>query len=127
MNSFGGPKRLHSRDRFESAGSGHLRGDWNFAGRPKAPVDVPMVQGRAVAGGGSKLHAVAGVVSTTGCVEFAVDAQKRGETIRDAAVEGARLRLRPILMTSLAFIAASSRSRSRPGPAPPAGTISAPA
>ncbi|HXC55059.1 MAG TPA: efflux RND transporter permease subunit [Rhizomicrobium sp.] len=38
-------------------------------------------------------------------VEFAVDAQKRGETIRDAAVEGARLRLRPILMTSLAFIA----------------------
>ncbi|HSM95033.1 MAG TPA: efflux RND transporter permease subunit [Rhizomicrobium sp.] len=38
-------------------------------------------------------------------VEFAVDAQKRGESIRHAAVEGARLRLRPILMTSLAFIA----------------------
>jgi multidrug efflux pump len=38
-------------------------------------------------------------------VEFAVDAQKRGESIRDAAIEGARLRLRPILMTSLAFIA----------------------
>jgi multidrug efflux pump len=38
-------------------------------------------------------------------VEFAVDAQKRGDSIRDAAVEGARLRLRPILMTSLAFIA----------------------
>jgi multidrug efflux pump len=38
-------------------------------------------------------------------VEFAVDAQKRGESIREAAVEGARLRLRPILMTSLAFIA----------------------
>ena len=38
-------------------------------------------------------------------VEFAVDAQKRGEFIRNAAVEGARLRLRPILMTSLAFIA----------------------
>ena len=38
-------------------------------------------------------------------VEFAVDAQKRGESVRDAAVEGARLRLRPILMTSLAFIA----------------------
>ncbi|HEY5238432.1 MAG TPA: efflux RND transporter permease subunit [Rhizomicrobium sp.] len=38
-------------------------------------------------------------------VEFAVDAQKRGESIRDAAVQGARLRLRPILMTSLAFIA----------------------
>ncbi len=38
-------------------------------------------------------------------VEFAVDAQKRGESVRDAAVAGARLRLRPILMTSLAFIA----------------------
>jgi len=38
-------------------------------------------------------------------VEFAVDAQKRGESVRDAALEGARLRLRPILMTSLAFIA----------------------
>jgi multidrug efflux pump len=38
-------------------------------------------------------------------VEFAVDAQKRGVNIRDAALEGARLRLRPILMTSLAFIA----------------------
>ena len=38
-------------------------------------------------------------------LEFAVDAQKRGESIRDAALEGARLRLRPILMTSLAFIA----------------------
>jgi multidrug efflux pump len=38
-------------------------------------------------------------------VEFAVDAQKRGESVRDAAMEAARLRLRPILMTSLAFIA----------------------
>ncbi len=38
-------------------------------------------------------------------VEFAVDAQKRGESVRDAALEGARLRLRPILMTSLAFVA----------------------
>jgi multidrug efflux pump len=38
-------------------------------------------------------------------VEFAVDAQKRGQSIRDAALEGARLRLRPILMTSLAFVA----------------------
>jgi multidrug efflux pump len=37
-------------------------------------------------------------------VEFAVDAQKRGDSIRDAALEAARLRLRPILMTSLAFI-----------------------
>ncbi|HXL99039.1 MAG TPA: efflux RND transporter permease subunit [Rhizomicrobium sp.] len=38
-------------------------------------------------------------------VEFAVDAQKRGEPVREAALEGARLRLRPILMTSLAFVA----------------------
>jgi multidrug efflux pump len=38
-------------------------------------------------------------------VEFA-DAQWRtGKTLVDAAIEGARLRLRPILMTSLAFIA----------------------
>ncbi len=38
-------------------------------------------------------------------VEFAVNAQKRGESVRAAALEGARLRLRPILMTSLAFVA----------------------
>jgi multidrug efflux pump len=41
-------------------------------------------------------------------VEFAVDAQKRGESVMSAALEGARLRLRPILMTSLAFIAGVS-------------------
>lgn len=38
-------------------------------------------------------------------VEFAVDGQKRGQGVREAALEAARLRLRPILMTSLAFIA----------------------
>ena len=38
-------------------------------------------------------------------VEFAVDAQKRGASAFDAAMEAARLRLRPILMTSIAFIA----------------------
>jgi multidrug efflux pump len=38
-------------------------------------------------------------------VEFAVDAQKRGEDPIEAAVGAARLRFRPILMTSLAFIA----------------------
>ena len=38
-------------------------------------------------------------------VEFAVDAEKRGMTARQAALEAARLRLRPILMTSIAFIA----------------------
>jgi multidrug efflux pump len=38
-------------------------------------------------------------------VEFAVDAEKKGMTARQAALEAARLRLRPILMTSIAFIA----------------------
>ncbi len=37
-------------------------------------------------------------------VEFAKQAEERGASILDAAVEAARLRLRPILMTSLAFI-----------------------
>ena len=41
-------------------------------------------------------------------VEFAVDAEKRGLKARDAALEAARLRLRPILMTSIAFIAGVS-------------------
>ena len=38
-------------------------------------------------------------------VEFAVDAEKRGASAWDAAMQAARLRLRPILMTSIAFIA----------------------
>jgi len=38
-------------------------------------------------------------------VEFAEAAEKAGKTPMEAAVEAARLRLRPILMTSLAFIA----------------------
>jgi multidrug efflux pump len=38
-------------------------------------------------------------------VEFAVDAERRGASAFDAAMEAARLRLRPILMTSIAFIA----------------------
>ncbi|HWJ69418.1 MAG TPA: multidrug efflux RND transporter permease subunit [Sphingobium sp.] len=37
-------------------------------------------------------------------IEFAEQAEKRGMRIIEAAVEGARLRLRPILMTSLAFV-----------------------
>jgi multidrug efflux pump len=41
-------------------------------------------------------------------VEFAVDAERRGLKARDAALEAARLRLRPILMTSIAFIAGVS-------------------
>jgi len=37
-------------------------------------------------------------------VQFADGAERRGAAPRDAAMEGARLRLRPILMTSLAFL-----------------------
>jgi multidrug efflux pump len=37
-------------------------------------------------------------------VEFAVEQQRDGKSLRDAVIEAARLRLRPILMTSLAFI-----------------------
>jgi HAE1 family hydrophobic/amphiphilic exporter-1 len=37
-------------------------------------------------------------------VEFAKDQYEKGKPLVDAALEGARLRLRPILMTSLAFI-----------------------
>jgi len=37
-------------------------------------------------------------------VEFAKDAYEKGEPLANAALEGARLRLRPILMTSFAFI-----------------------
>lgn len=38
-------------------------------------------------------------------VEFAVQKRREGSTILDAAIEGARQRFRPILMTSFAFIA----------------------
>ncbi len=38
-------------------------------------------------------------------VEFAVQKRMQGMTILDAAIEGARVRFRPILMTSFAFIA----------------------
>jgi multidrug efflux pump len=37
-------------------------------------------------------------------IEFAEQAERQGKRIIDAAVEAARIRLRPILMTSLAFI-----------------------
>ncbi len=36
-------------------------------------------------------------------VEFAIQRRKNGESIIDSAIEGAEVRLRPILMTSLAF------------------------
>ncbi len=38
-------------------------------------------------------------------VEFAVQKQHEGATVLEAAIEGARVRFRPILMTSFAFIA----------------------
>nr|ACN58991.1 inner membrane efflux transporter of RND family multidrug efflux pump [uncultured bacterium BLR19] len=38
-------------------------------------------------------------------VEFAVQKQQQGATVFEAAIEGARVRFRPILMTSFAFIA----------------------
>src|SRR5260370_22038770 len=37
-------------------------------------------------------------------VEFAKEQYEQGKPLADAALEGARLRLRPILMTSFAFI-----------------------
>jgi multidrug efflux pump len=37
-------------------------------------------------------------------VEFAVEQQQSGKTLREGVIEAARLRLRPILMTSMAFI-----------------------
>jgi hydrophobic/amphiphilic exporter-1 (mainly G- bacteria), HAE1 family len=38
-------------------------------------------------------------------VEFAIQKQKQGMTVLQASIEGARVRFRPILMTSFAFIA----------------------
>lgn len=38
-------------------------------------------------------------------VEFAVQRQRQGVSVLDAAIEGAKMRFRPILMTSFAFIA----------------------
>ena len=37
-------------------------------------------------------------------MEFAEQLRAKGSSIEDAAIEAARIRLRPILMTSLAFI-----------------------
>jgi HAE1 family hydrophobic/amphiphilic exporter-1 len=37
-------------------------------------------------------------------VEFAVEQRRQGKSVPEAAVEGARLRFRPVMMTSFAFI-----------------------
>jgi multidrug efflux pump len=37
-------------------------------------------------------------------IEFAVEQRREGKTLRDAVIEACRLRFRPILMTSFAFI-----------------------
>ncbi len=68
-------------------------------------------------------------------VEFAKESHEHGNSIRDAAIEAARLRLRPILMTSFAFIlgvvplviaeGASSGARRSLGTAVFAGMLSA--
>jgi multidrug efflux pump len=55
-------------------------------------------------------------------VEFASERHRAGVPAFDAALEAARLRFRPIVMTSLASSWASCRSRSAPAPARPAAT-----
>jgi multidrug efflux pump subunit AcrB len=37
-------------------------------------------------------------------VEFAMDQHARGASVEEAAIAGARMRIRPVLMTSLAFV-----------------------
>ncbi len=59
------------------------------------------------------VYAQVGLIMLTGLlgknavliVEFAVQKHRAGATVREAAIEGARVRFRPILMTSFAFIA----------------------
>ncbi|MDD5406186.1 MAG: efflux RND transporter permease subunit [Sulfurovaceae bacterium] len=68
-------------------------------------------------------------------VEFASSAFQRGRSLHEAAIEGARLRLRPILMTSMAFVVgvlplaistgAGAKSRVSIGSGIVGGTISA--
>jgi multidrug efflux pump len=78
---------------------------------------VPMVLLSAIAGvfltgGDNNIFTQIGLIVLVGLacknailiVEFAKDAQDRGLSRRDAVLEAARLRLRPILMTSFAFI-----------------------
>jgi HAE1 family hydrophobic/amphiphilic exporter-1 len=37
-------------------------------------------------------------------VEFAIDERQKGKSIAESAIEGARLRFRPVMMTSFAFV-----------------------
>jgi HAE1 family hydrophobic/amphiphilic exporter-1/multidrug efflux pump len=71
--------------------------------------------GLALRGMANDIYAQIGLVMLIGLaaknailiVEFAKLAHERGKPLVDAALEGARLRLRPILMTSFAFILGS--------------------
>ena len=59
-------------------------------------------------------------------VEFAKDEHERGASLVDAALAGARVRLRPILMTAFAFILGVRAARAvAPAPAPTRGASSA--
>jgi len=60
-------------------------------------------------------------------VEFATMKVQEGMSVVDAAIEGARLRFRPIVMTSLAFILGVTPLAVSSGRVPRAGTRSAPA
>lgn len=69
-----------------------------------------MIKGMGLA---NDIYAQVGLVMLVGLlgknavliVEFAVQKQKQGFTVLEAAIEGAKVRFRPILMTSFAFIA----------------------
>lgn len=69
-----------------------------------------MVKGMGLA---NDIYAQVGLVMLVGLlgkntvliVEFAVQKQRQGASILEASIEGARVRFRPILMTSFAFIA----------------------
>jgi len=66
-----------------------------------------------IAGLANDIYAQVGLVMLVGLlgknavliVEFAIQKHQEGMTVLDAAIEGARVRFRPILMTSFAFIA----------------------
>ena len=53
-------------------------------------------------------------------IEFAKDLHAEGKPLVEAAIQAARLRFRPIVMTSLAFILGACRWRSQPARAQPA-------